>query len=274
MKKSPILFLALSLLIAGCDKTKDSSPREIVLTASSSQDTPDSRVTINESDAKTCTWSENDRISVYTSSNSFKTFTLSSGAGEKTGKFTATLGSGETVSDYAIYPAGSHSYSNGTLEVSLPTSYQFKEGVSNIPMVSTVDDSNVLNFKHCGGVIRFGIKNLTVKGKFVFTSADKKITGKFPVTYSGGKPTINAVDNSSGSSVSISFNKPQSDTNLYYFYVPVPVGSYYDFTIEIINEDGQVVMTKNAKSTKNVVSRGTVLKMMTLTQPTFTGGNE
>ena len=265
------------MLAAGCgknDRDVPYVPEETILTATSSQVEPESKVGIDEATATTCTWSENDEISVFTSAGSFKPFVLKSGAGSKTGKFGATLDEGEAVSDYAVYPAGQHSFTNGNLKVNLPATYSFVEGVSNIPMVSTVNESMLLKFKHCGGVIRFAIKNITVKGTFVFKCTTHRVTGDFDVDLSGDAPVITAVEDENGSTVSISFDKPDSDTNLYYFYVPVPVGSYPDFTIQVINEDGTEVMHKTAANDKNYVTRGSVLKMRTLTQPTFHGGNE
>lgn len=262
-------------MVSGCQKSEVEPKGGLtILTASSSQAEPDSRVSIDEATATTTTWSENDEISVFTSSGVFKPFSLISGEGEKTGKFAATLDDEETVSDYAIYPAGSHSYSGGKLKVNLPEAYTFVEGVSNIPMISTVNDSRLLHFKHCGGVIRFGIRNITIKGTFIFHCNTHRVTGDFDVTYSNGIPHINAVEDAIGSTVSISFEKPESDTNLYYFYIPLPVGSYTDFGIEIINEDGTQIMHKEAANNKNIINRGTVLIMRTQTQPEFHGGNE
>ena len=270
-----VLIPAAVILLFGCQKGTEEAPSgPTILTASSSQVAPDSKVGIDEETATTCTWSENDKISVFTSEGSFETFTLSSGAGEKTGKFAANLESGVTVADYAIYPAGAHSYTGGVLKINMPDRYTFDEGVSNIPMVATVDESLLLNFKHCGGVIRFGIRNLTVKGTFIFTCRTHRVTGDFDVVFSDGLPMMEAVEDEKGSVVSISFEKPVAEENLYYFYVPVPAGSYTDFSIEIRDESGAVVMTKSAANNKNVVGRGTVLKMKTLVQPEFTGGNE
>ena len=275
MKRFVVLFFGACLMAFGCQKSEVEPEGGLtILTASSSQAEPESRVNIDEATATTTTWSEDDEISVFTSEGAFKPFALASGAGEKTGTFSATLNSGETVSDYAIYPSGNHSFTGGNLKVNLPAEYEFVEGVSNIPMISTVDDAHVLNFKHCGGVIRFGIRNVTVKGTFVFTCSTHRVTGDFDVAFSDGVPTITAPEDAAGSVVTISFDKPQTTENLYYFYVPVPTGSYTDFTIEVKNEDGTVVMTKTAASTKNVVRRGTVLKMKNLVQPEFTGGNE
>ena len=115
---------------------------------------------------------------------------------------------------------------------------------------------------------------MTVKGTFVFHCATHRVTGDFDADMSGDVPVINAVEDENGSTVTISFDKPDSETNLYYFYVPVPVGTYPDFTIQILNEDGTLVLTKTATSNKNVVTRGALLKMKTLVQPTFSGGNE
>ena len=275
MRKFWYIFTCACLMVYGCQKSEvEQEGGLIILTASSSQTEPESRVSIDEATMTTTTWSDNDEISVFTSSGIFKPFTLTSGAGEKTGKFAATLNDEETVSDYAVYPAGSHTFSGGTLKVNLPASYSFVEGVSNIPMISTVDDSHLLHFKHCGGVIRFAIENITVRGSFVFKCYTHKVTGDFNVSFNNGVPQINAIEDSNGSVVTITFDKPASDKNLYYFYVPVPVGNYTDFEIEIRNEDGQLVMTKHATKDNNIVKRGSVLKMRTLSQPTFSGGNE
>lgn len=269
------LAFGACLLAIACGKNEDIVPQpvEVFLTASSSQVEPESKVSIDEATATTCTWSENDEISVFTSSGAFKPFALVSGAGSKTGIFSATLAGDETVSDYAVYPAGQHSFSNGNLKVNLPESYAFVEGVSNIPMISTVDESQTLRFKHCGGVIRFGVENITIKGKFVFKCATHRVTGDFDVDMSGDAPVINAAEDENGSTVSIYFDKPDSDENLYYFYIPVPVGSYTNFSVEVVNEDGTVVIRKSAANNKNNVTRGSVLKMRTLVQPEFHGEN-
>lgn len=275
MRKVLYIFIGALLLVFGCQKNEvEPGSALTILTASSSQAEPESKVSIDVATMTTTTWSNNDEISVFTSSGVFKPFSLISGEGEKTGKFAATLDDKETVSDYAIYPSGSHSYSGGTLKVNLPATYSFVEGVSNIPMISTVDDSHLLHFKHCGGVIRFAIENITVRGSFVFKCYTHKVTGDFNVSFNNGVPQINAIEDSNGSVVTITFDKPASDKNLYYFYVPVPVGSYTDFEIEIRNEDGELVMHKRATKNNNVVGRGNVLKMRTISQPTFSGGNE
>lgn len=270
------LSLGACLLVIGCGKNEDivSQPIEVVLTASSSQVEPESKVSIDEATMTTCTWSENDEISVFSSSGSFKTFVLKSGAGSKTGKFAATLAGDETVSDYAVYPAGQHSFSNGNLKVNLPESYAFVRGVSNIPMISTVDESKILKFKHCGGVIRFALKNITYKGSFVFYCYTHRVTGDFDVDFSGEAPVINAVEDEDGSTVTIYFDKPDSGETIKYFYVPVPVGAYSNFTIKVFSEDGTEIMHKDAANDNNYVTRGSVLKMRTLTLPTFHGGTE
>lgn len=271
--KSIILGTSVVLALSSCDKGRK-DPALTVLTATSGQDDAVSRVAIDEETMASCTWSADDKISVFTSSGQFKEFTLQEGAGQKTARFAALLGEGETVSDYAVYPAGAHVYQGGALSVHLPDSYSFTEGVSNIPLLSFVDDSKKLHFRQIGGVIRFGIRNITVGGTFFFICHTHRVTGDFTVDLSAADPVISAEASSEGSTVTISFEKPSSDTNLYYFYIPVPTGSYPDFDIVLKDKAGTVVMEKNAKSAKNVVSRGTVLKMRTISQPDFSGGTE
>lgn len=268
-----ILGTFVVLAFASCDKSRK-APALTVLTATSGQGEV-SRVAIDEETMASCTWSADDRISVFTSSGQFKEFAIQDGAGEKTAHFAALLDEGETVSDYAVYPAGAHQYQAGALSVHLPDSYSFTEGVSNIPLLSTVDDSNKLHFRQIGGVIRFGIRNITVGGTLSFICHTHRVTGDFAVDLSAAEPVIAADESSEGSTVTISFEKPSSDMNLYYFYIPVPTGSYPDFDIVLKDkETGCVVMEKNAKSAKNVVSRGTILKMRTISQPGFSGGTE
>ena len=282
MKKTVYYLLGLCLMVCGCEKDNVvSSPKPTVLTATSSQAAPSSRVSIDEETATSCTWSAKDTISVYTSSGSFKPFALTSGAGEKTGKFEATLAADETVSDYAVYPAGNHSFSGGTLTVNLPKTYNYIQGVSNIPMVATVEDANTLKFKHCGGVIRFGVKGVNGKGSFVFHSYTHRVTGDFDVNFTDGVPQIDAEEGETEeeSSVTINFEIQNSDeTAVSYFYIPVPAGVYSKFRVEILDQDGTFLLGKTAgeknPNMNNVVTRGGVLKMKTFSSPTFSGGNE
>lgn len=261
-------------LLASCNRQEaDQEPQMTVLTASGAS----TRVAIDESTATTCTWSEGDALSVFTTEGAFKEFTLIDGAGENTGTFGAVLADGESAQGYAVSPAGDHKYSDGTLKINLPATYEYKTGVSNIPMVASANGTDNLKFSHAGGVIRFAIKNVTVGGTFEFICNTARVTGDFDVAFSDGKPVISADDASASSTVTLTFDKPEvtGEDVITYFYIPVPTGTYSNFTINIYNaDDNALVMTKTAASEKNIVGRGTVLKMKTLTQPTFSGGTE
>jgi len=270
MRKTSLLFLAASALaIAGCSKENVKETHMVLLNAQADVSTRTSAA-----EDGSISWNETDRLAVFTGS-SFSEFSFQSGSGSSA-VFGAELEEGLSPSKFAVYPYGSHSISGSTLTVNMPASYSFEEGVTNSPMVATIEDGkDVLSFKHIGGVIKFTVGNVPVTaGSFVFVSTDKKITGDFE--YDG--TSIASSEDASGTSnkITVSFDAPSSGENVYCFYIPLPTGTYDDFTIYIYNQDGTMVKGSdmNATNSKNVIKAGTLLNMPEITFPVFSGGGE
>lgn len=194
-------------------------------------------------------WTDGDAISVWNGTG-FTTFTFGEGD-----VFTAT--ESITPSGVAIYPANeAHTYDNQTAGVKLATEYAY--GSTNAPLLAQVNGAN-LTFKHLGGLMRFVVKDVPATAtSFKFTT-NSRITGSFAVTENSENENIISTDSESGNAVTIEFESGDI-TNPMLFYVPLPVGVYGGYTIEI---DGKTHTT--AETVENTINRGSLLLM-----PTFT----
>ena len=200
-------------------------------------------------------WTSGDAISVWDGS-SYAQYNYS-GTGDN---FTGTANS---ISGYAIYPYGNHpNYSeNGLLQVNLKSEYTY--GSTNAIMLAKVQgNSNNLTFSHLGGLMRFVIKNIPSDAtSFTFT-VNSGITGDFQVkTQDDGTNIIEATNVNSNNSVTINFEAGQITERT--FYVPLPVGTYGDFTITVGN------CSYTSEKITNTIKRRTLLLM-----PTFTCNEE
>ena len=252
MKLKSVLMMAMvALVMTNCSQEED-APQTLQgeITEFTADVEGQSRSTMT--DAGVFSWVEGDKISVWDGS-SFKQFTNEGGNTFKGDKI--------TPSGYAVYPAGSHSYSNGTITVNLPDSYGSTSTVyvknTNAVMVASVSGSN-LTFNHVGGVMRFNVKDVPVGAyEFVFTAYDKDITGNFTVS----SEVITASAKSNKNSVSIKFNALTSTKDMT-FYVPVPTGTYTGYKVEI---KGNNTIALESPSAVNTINRQTLLLMPMLT---------
>lgn len=195
-------------------------------------------------------WTNGDKISVWNGSSKV-TYTYVNGTDND---FT---GSANSISGYAVYPAGNHTNLSGSSlpTVNLESSYTY--GSTNAIMMAKVQNgSSNLSFSHLGGLMRFTIKNIPSNAaSFTFT-ANTGITGNFQVVSENGANVVKAgTATSSGQSVTISFTGSLSERT---FYIPLPVGTYSGFTIAIGNQ-------KYVSTATNTIKRRTLLLM-----PTFT----
>lgn len=252
MKKS-IFFIGLALAaLASC--TKVETPVEqtgglTVLTATIEATKVDASSTYGLS------WANGDEISVWTSKGRFVTFS-NSGSGA-VDKFVATLDAGETASDYAIYPASSsHAFDGTTLTLNLPDTYAWQDGHILMPMVASVSGST-LEFKHAGGLLAFEVSGVPASATAFKLVANNSlgITGDF--TYSAGK--IEAASGSTANTVTVNF--PAGTASSMRFLVPVPTGTYDDFTISALAGTDEIAKTvKQVAAAANVVAARTALR--------------
>ena len=207
-------------------------------------------------------WHSGDRIGVITV-NGFKEMTLNDGYhGQATGVFTGQFE--EEPGDYVVYPHGAHSMLDGYLTYVLPSSYIYGSidddaNSFNPPMAGKVEGGNA-TLMHLAGFFKITVNNIPAGGddmKF-FLKTDKRITGDFVADLKATVPVINT-DSGNGKVVTIYFSNMEPMKSGV-FYVPAPLGTYDDVTVEIKDGD-QLLATKTWSDqtvSRKTPKRGTV----------------
>ena len=127
------------------------------------------------------------------------------------------------------------------------------------------ENATHMAFKQVGGVMRFPVKNMPTEAKFIITMEDKTITGAFPVDINNlGTSAMTA--GSSASELVINYSS-EIDGAYAEFNVPVPTGTYNNFTLTIKDANDKVLFTKEYTSDINKVERATLLNMKEITLP-------
>ncbi len=269
MKKTAWLAMA-AMVIAACakevapdtpetpqvDPQEELAPGTVVLKvgfeAPETQDSSESKVAV--SDLGELTWKTDDQIAVWTSngaSGKFCTFTLYTGADEKSATFTGSPDEGYSVSTLAVYPASAAaSYDGETLTVTYPDTYEYGKGAQHVRMAAYFDNvEEGLTFKHLGGLIRFSITNIPAGVNCFKLAADKPISGDFAVT--ADKEVVSA--SAEADEVEIAFDAGITEGQ---FAVPVPVGTY-SFTAALYTKEGEnyTLCKKSQRSTTQTFAR-------------------
>lgn len=268
---------ATALLLSNCSNEetmpKNDTLNTIELFASINE--PDSRAAVT--DEGVFSWTAGDQLDVHTSGNpAWQTFTLQGNGGLSSGTFQGATMAGATPTSCALHPASlGHVLSENKLTLTLPSEYEFKEGVTNVLMLAPViEGKSNLAFKHLGGLFRFVIKNIpATASQFVFTATGKKLTGEFvidDITPASGLPEITTSESGSENSVTIHFTA-SADIKERRFYIPVPTGSYGALKCEIKDGQGTLLTTTNVADTKEV-SRAALMLVPEITCTTIDGG--
>lgn len=220
-------------------------------------------------------WSKNDQIDVWYSNataTTKRTFTYSGNENVTSATFTGTIADGESCSGYAVYPSGSHTFTDGAITVNMPATYgdanadyapNTNAAMITVPAdgasTASTESSAVtpsLSFKHVGGVLAFTIKKVPVSAaQFVFT-ANMPVTGDF--TVADGK--ITATDPTSASTltnntITIKFKALTAEADSMIFYVPLPTGTYNGYKAEVKNTDGSQTYMSFESSSSNTLNR-------------------
>ncbi len=244
MKKTRFFQLASLLLFAtGCSQEEflSNSSRTAVISAVM-ENVSSSRS--HATDEGKFTWTEGDKLSVYTSKDRFATFTLQGESGTSNGTFTGTLSGEENIAKCAVYPQNdNHKIDGNTLTYHLPAEYgdYETEYVANTyaPMLALTDGTDEFHFKHLGGVLRLKLDNVPAgTAQIEFTVKNLDITGDFDVDLSKETPTISARSKSTANSVTIKFKPLETKRNDMVFFIPLPVGIYDAFGLYAKMEDG------------------------------------
>ena len=278
MKLHRFLFAALaSVLLFACHKEEVEISNGVgaqkmkQVTISTSMDSPSTRASL-DSETGAFSWQSGDLISVLATDGNFYDFILESGAGNYEAEFVGSIPENAYITTVATYP---RIVSNGsantvlvgsTLNYNLPATWTYAKDVSNVPMVAAFSENAThMAFKQVGGVMRFPVKNMPTEAKFIITMEDKTITGAFPVDINNlGASAMTA--GSSASELVINYSS-EIDGAYAEFNVPVPTGTYNNFTLTIKDANDKVLFTKEYTSDINKVERATLLNMKEITLP-------
>lgn len=267
MKNLFSTILLSGLLFVGCSKediAEQNDPpvlacKSVSISANMGAD-DESRASI---DSKTgaFTWQDGDVISVLATDGKFYDFTLEGEANVKTAEFVGSIPETANITSVATYPSlvanGTENtiYVDGVLNYTLPAEWTYVEGASNVPMVAKFDEGAThIAFKQVGGIMRFPVKNLPTQAKFTITVNGSGIVGPFHVDVATLGESYMTADESESSTVTINYSSVVDGASAE-FNVPVPVGTYDDFTVKITDADGNDLLTKSYNLPNNHVSR-------------------
>jgi surface protein len=218
----------------------------------------DSRVSI--SDEGKFAWSDDDKISVASTSDNFETWSLSKINDDGSADFTSS----STVSDdaYAVFPETLNPSvsDDGALQLTLPAEY---ESNKTVPILIGKYNDGKVDFAHVGGLIRISFANVPSSAtKVVFTTNGQNITGGFTVD------DDNAINTTDGENSAVTINIADGDNvdGSMTFDIPVPVGEYKGFIISIYSGDNLFISQSTSEA--YTIERRDLLVMPTISLPT------
>lgn len=190
MKKFFFLLTGAALMFAGCAKVENENTQVVPekgthsVTLQATISNADTRVSADNNGV--FAWQETDQISVITKYGSLEgELVFSNGITITNDKatFTFDLNEGQTLGQYAFYPAaeGCGVDSDGFIGFGLRHQLDYAPGVTNMPMLGTLS-SNGASFAPVGGVIKLTVANVPSEANYLrFSVPDKKIAGTFLV---------------------------------------------------------------------------------------------
>lgn len=262
MKKTIFYLLSVIVLMTGCVKPEvtTSFMRKVVINAGFETDT---KAAVSETGK--FSWQADDCISIMATDGNFYTFTLKSGAGDKYAMFEGELPTDVNATDVAVYPAVDalssvvYDKTNASLAYTLPSEYTYQEGKSNTPMVAVFEEaSEHLAFKHIGALVRFHMKSMPANSKLVVTAKDQTLSGSYSIDLTKVGTTEGAMiskeASGSNSSITVVYNVTDSNSDAV-IDVPIPTGIYDALTVEVIDEDNDVIYARTLSTNGQPINR-------------------
>ena len=263
-KMTAMVFLTV-LVLSGCSGEKIETVGNVLLKASVHTDAF-TKVDANIDSAAgrvSFTWASGDAIAVQTSLQGFSAFDLIGNGGGTSGVFTGVEDPVENA--FAVFPSVvAEGVASNTLNLRLPSSYEYAEGQTNVLLYSKVDMGNQLTFHHLASLFYIEIEEVPAGASFVLTAPGKKLHGDFQVDCSEGNPCVQIASASAEeySSVSIRFAQGQEHAKV---YVPLPVGEYPLLSVKMLDKDGNVLKgTERSTTETKVFTRGLLLSFPTI----------
>ena len=257
MKKSIIFADVLVAAAVSCQKeTIQTRDQAGIFTISASREAfADTRAGIDPTSGA-FTWNSGDAIGIYTGEG-FEPLTTTDDK-VSSAKFSGTLEG--TPSYAAVFPYSLNARRNSGIYVTLPSSYEWKEGEIFTPMLAQY--ASPLKFKHLGGLVMVTLKDVPANAvKFVFNT-DYDITGEYLINYNQDTFSEEIVMNKTATDNEVTYTFTLAEARDMIFYVPVPVGEY-KFGFTLYDADGKQILNKQG-TTANTVSRAVLLEMPAL----------
>lgn len=246
-------FAAIAACFASCEKAEqliveepeNNTPEELVFHATMESNLTKTTLSDNGAGGYDILWATTDviRITDRTRNALYKPATASTSS-----ELTRQSGTEPTGPKYfAYYP--STIYDTSTQKVTLPTSLSLTSGtLSSFPMYAESNTTN-LNFKNLLGVLHVTLTGSTadVMGKVVL-SADQSLCGSVSSIVEDGGGYKAIVDGPKEMVITVSGSHTLSGGG-YDLWIPLPAGTYTNFTITTFASGGASYSTKTAKST-------------------------
>jgi hypothetical protein len=247
MKKSLLLLAGMAAILAACTKELDAPVdpangglEKVTIIASISNDT---KTTL---DGTEFSWGDSENIVVADGTTTSKIFTVSDKAA---GTFTGTK---DGDLRFAATPAGAISTvpATGTVvNVYMPGAYDFVKGTNALMVAGAPEEEGEVykfTFKHAAALIKIPVQNLPVGTKTLRFTSDQYISGYAEKDLSGVVEITNSDLQAASKTVLIGLeNAVASPNSSKTFYIPVPVGSYKEFTVELLDGTSGVLATKS-----------------------------
>lgn len=250
MKRIPCAILAL-LLLSACQKDVPRGTETLRVMVEGEEAT--ATKTTYHNDTGAFLWTDGDQIALHYSNGDYAPVTVDAATGE----VLAALYSSRQRDYYAVYPSSAavpSNYGDPTLEVTLPGSYDISAIVAGTastpveyapcPMVAVNDpQSDVLNFRHVGGLARITILSPRRTISTVSVIFDTDVTGAYAVSGpSGAEPLISTRGNA-GANNQVTFTVAGTEgigagKSSLVLNVPVPTGSYASMHVSAYDGEG------------------------------------
>jgi hypothetical protein len=266
MKRLLGVSVALASILASCSSDdllqpvqEQNDDANINILRASIENQEKSRADISDSGIFSWSNDDTDEILVQAADNKFYAWEQK-GINEEDGSANfASTDETQEWEGYAVYPSSLNPsiVDNGNLQIELPATYESNKTAPALVGQYDAEDKSVV-FSHVGGLFRVKLSNVpSTATKFVFSTTDKQICGSFKVEEdANSNNVINTAESSDNTSVAIGITSNDIEDGRIAIDVPLPVGTYTNFTFELFDEENsEPIFTKTLSGSYNIARR-------------------
>ena len=245
MKNLVYVFVAALCIIVGCSQEEMAGSLSLSkgsIRASFEQGKSQSRLAVGEKNV--LTWTTGDAFMIFDNSKSYE-WVLEGKDGESTGTFAGEIPAGKLIG--AGYPASQDmTVANNKLTMKLAEKLTYDaNGKCNLPMWGKMTSlENGVTFNHLGALLKINFQDIPVGYNTLIVVADKPLSGTFEADLSSTNPVLVASGVGTGDGkVTVTFETiEEADAdNDYWFYIPLPVGTYNRIEVTVSNENNDKI---------------------------------